>query len=405
MMTFRKFFTAKCRRETGEISMVTVLVISTLILIGLATVVQLSRQGIRNLATSEKQSRILMSTHSVAALIKDDLLTNWDRFKTAGGPWQPCRMSVGLTGAVTVVDFLNLLQAPPTPACNIVPFVFAHFGTLANPLVPTQVPLMALKAADLVPLRPINGFRAVFKMSEFNIVDGKKRYQIGGTFGLQTINDKVPLQTQVKFVIDGSRTLNEAVRIPYYGICRNVPGSICPKGRITLVYRDTTARLRYVKYDLETGTTKIDFYDGNEYLLGTVASVKVGKGSPTVYRKDGFCNSGLSSGLIIDSAKAKDGDYFLTTYGNIVTQSSSVTRYGYGLEIWTHHQQQYYGGRVHSIAFKEGIWYVLLSGGLESQVLWTTDITQPPSSFLAIEGISLKSAWSLAMGEGAAACQ
>ena len=337
------------------------------------------------------ENLVNMDAHSVANLLKQDLLKNYGNFKNLTNlTWAPCR-----TGDDSPHEFLILLRDPTLPkysaSCRNVPFSFSHFRT--TEAVSTQaVRLSDLSLKEYTPVEEINNFRHRFRFSNFN--SDPMRDTLVSELLVESNSKETALRKILQVVIDVGRTLRPAPRSLTARICRNISGSVCDSEFVSVLdlsFLDSSGRIMNVSFNTFNSIALISNSGLSQNPLA--ASVKLsGVGGRIDYRSNSFCISAIGGTnpllYVLDGAQDAFGsNYFLTVHGKLVR--------GDGSSVWPNPDPKYT-----SLAFDNLHWLLLRSDG----AIFKTKNIEDPSSFSRVEGLSLPMAVALSTGAGPDPC-
>ena len=354
-----------------------IVVVSTLLAFAfLASSLRQSKTTVRN----NVESSVMMGGHSVAALLKEDIALNYQKYSDLSDPtWSSCR------SAVTPSEFLSVLQVPG--ACRNVPFVFTHFRT-GDVAAVTTVTLSELTSRTLLP--NIGNFSAqqTILITGFN-PDAQRNQLIAN---LNVDGGSKAIHKTIRMVIDVARTISSPIGSSTAKICRSVAGAVCePEGEsITLSYLDSNGRVISLSYTESVGEINpVDTLRSPAAL--SVAVKNIGPSSTgTDYSAKSFCPAGPGSpalSYVSDTASGPGGDYYLTFDGRLLRANGSGA--------WASPEPEYV-----SIGYTGSIWLVLRSDGA---VLKSPNI-EDPSSFKAVKGLVIPAAVKITTGPGPVPC-
>jgi hypothetical protein len=313
-----------------------------------------------------REGTALLFAHSAAALLKEDILTNFQRYSDTINDvsWRDCR-----TTAPSVTEFIKILNnpsqydpSPPRPPkCSQVNFSFNNFQlaseSLKNVGQTTNLQLGQLKNTPLQPggSSKLVQFKTNLTINSFNT--NPDRNLLEGTITLQS-NDST--SKTIRLAIDISRTVNAPRNDPSAKICRSIAGSVCSSD--SLLSQSDITFLNSSGQIMKLGADKSISDIGITVDLRVVSVKNLLGSQKTEYYTESFClpsSPGSSVPWIIDAASDSNGNsYYLTTHGMLLDST--------GTNKWAQINPTYV-----SIAFDNIYWLLLRSDGT---ILKTTNI-------------------------------
>ena len=340
------------------------------------------------------ESQLMLTAHAIAALLKQDLFTNYGEY-TSNGNLKNCPGA----NTPTVTGFLNVLNNPSISGaqpCSQETLSFCHFSAGGTSPVSSclQVSLGSLKTTSLQ--AKLNGFTATVKISWFNT--HVKRNQVMGAITLAILppasgQPQLPLfpPKTVQMIIDMKKTIEDPGVSESCKICRAIAGAVCcttslALNPLVLYYLESgSGRIIRASWD---GTTLLET-DSGETPDPKVVTVRNYPGVKTGYLETNFCNASLSKGplhYVIDVARQLASDYFLTIDGRIIL--------GANTNIWPTADP-----KVMSIAYDSGgsKWLYLRSDGA---VFSGKDDISNIADFTEVQDLRIPRAEKIVMGAG-----
>lgn len=371
-------------------ALIVALILAIMILLAGVGIITRNVQQSRVAKKNFNESRALVTAHSFAALLKQDLLTNYEAYlDTTNAAWAPCRKA----GSVSADSFMHILSEPSngtyvsnTTTCPQVVFTSEYFV----PVTAASFQLGALKTTAIKP-KPefqINSFSFETTLADFNLAAVRNSVSSALVMGTTAKSD-APVNKNLRLVIDIRRTLATATGATC-GICRTVPGAVCCGNTLAVTYLESgSGRIMDVVYDEAAGALvsveENTSAQPNATPNPTAISIKNLATARTDYTDLSFCISAIQGATalryIIDGAIDGSGSArYLTTHGDILSSTGTVIAND---------------PKLISIAF-DSQWYLLRSDG---QVMKATDLADV-SSYTSLAGLVLPTAAALAMGRG-----
>lgn len=381
---------SKYFRSNRGNALIIALILAIMILLAGVGIITRNVQQSRVAKKNFNESRALVTAHSFAALLKQDLLTNYQAYlDTSNAAWAPCR-----NATVNADSFMHILSEPSngayvsnTTTCPQVIFTSEYFV----PVSAASFQLGTLKTTAMKP-KPefqVNGFSFETTLSDFNL--NAMRNSVSSSFLMATTaKSDVPVSKNLRLVIDIRRTLATASGATC-GICRTVPGAVCCGNTVSISYLESgSGRIMDVLYDEGAGTlvsqTENTSAQPNANPNPAAISIKNISTTRTDYTDVSFCIAPIQGSTalryIIDGAVDGGGaSKYLTTHGDILDGSTGAVVAS--------------DPKLVSIAF-DTQWYLLRSDG---QVLKTTNLADT-ATYTPMAGFVIPTAAALAMGRG-----
>ncbi len=359
----------------------------------------LMRSSMTNLALSKKgaqDAKVNNTLHTVAALYKQELNANFDRFKdVANTEFDTCRGN-------EPVDLLKAMKDQTCPNAKLQLTYFKVDGSTPNAILMSE-----LKTKKLKLITPVNQFDATIIHTDYNV---NRKHSIG-QIELTSSAKGLPTNKNVQMVVDVERTLNyPPPRAITSRLCRAVPGSVCHEeqevitesGKLTYL-ESGTGRIMLSEFDRALKQHKPSPKKKNAYVDCTptpndceeadpkVVSVKNLDTTRTNYLLASFCINApgftpCPQQYVIDAATDTEGDFFLTADGRILDQA--------GVE-------KHKDPKIVSIAFDNKGYYLRSDGQIFEGDSGKT--LKDIADFKAVDGYVIPNAEKLVMGKGPAA--
>ncbi len=365
------------KNRDGSATLISILVLASVVGVFLVTVLnQIDRKT--QLARKDVfESSVVVSSHALAALFKQDLLANYMAYEAGvANGWSTCPHA-----GASVTDFLEILNSP-IPDCSAVEMPMTYFRKL-DPSAPPVITVGVFKNLNLVPIAELNRSSLVLRVTEFNS-DPSRNTVIAEVAAAANSGTRIPSQKTIPLVLDLARTIAAPAIVSSCRMCHAIPGSVCCD-RAPLAYLERgTGRVVRAEWNRTTKLLTLTPFPGDVPDPRSISVKNLDTGRMNYYLGSfcvpftKVCPSNRTQ-YVIDAATAKSKNYYLTVHGRVLEENTPTP-----LLI---------DPRIESIAFDGSNWLMLRSDGAVLE--GGEEMTQP---FTEIADLRLPMAEKLAVG-------